>query len=121
MANSKNFKSSELACSCCNSEQVQQWALDKLQTVRDAVNRPLSITSAYRCSKHPVEAKKIESGKKPGTHNQGLAFDVYVSNGLERAEIVIAGLSSGATGIGVDKNFIHLDWRDSDPVMWVYK
>lgn len=116
MANTKNFKSEELACSCCGKEEIQQWALDKLQAVRDIVDRPLSITSAYRCSNHPVEARKT----KAGTHNQGIAFDIYVASGVERHELITTGLLVGANGIGVDKNFIHLDFRDSTPVVWTY-
>lgn len=116
MASSKNFSSDELKCSCCGEEKIQQWALDKLQAVRDIVGRPITVTSAYRCSNHPVESKKSKSG----THNQGIAFDIYVSNGAEKHELVTAGLLVGASGIGVDKNFIHLDWRDSIPVIWSY-
>lgn len=118
MASTKNFKSNELKCSCCGDENIEQWALEKLQLVRDSVDRPLAITSAYRCSNHPVEARKPKG--KVGTHRQGIAFDIYVANGLERGEIVTAGILHGASGIGVDKNFVHLDWRDTDLVMWVY-
>lgn len=116
MVNSKNFSAEELACSCCGSHGVHQWALDKLQLVRDAVARPLTITSAYRCANHPNERSKA----RPGAHNQGIAFDVYVANGAERYEIMSIGILHGATGVGVDKNFIHLDWRDNVPVAWTY-
>lgn len=116
MATSKNFKSEELACSCCGKEEIQQWALDKLQMVRNSTGRPLKITSAYRCIKHPVESRK----KKAGTHHQGIAFDIYTSNGAERYQIITQGLLAGATGIGVAKSFIHLDWRDGTPVVWTY-
>ena len=116
MAESKNFKSEELACSCCGEEHIQQWALDKLQGVRNAVGRPLIITSAYRCENHPVESRK----KKAGTHNQGIAFDIHVSNGAERYQIITQGLLAGATGIGVAKTFIHLDWRNDTPMSWTY-
>lgn len=116
MATSKNFKSEELACSCCGEEHIQQWALDKLQMVRNSTGRPLKITSAYRCGNHPVEARK----KKAGTHHQGIAFDIYTSNGAERYQIITQGLLAGATGIGVAKSFIHLDWRDDTPVIWTY-
>ena len=116
MASSKNFKSEELACSCCGEEHIQQWALDKLQMVRNSTGRPLKSTSAYRCSKHPVESRK----KKAGTHHQGIAFDIYTSNGAERYQIITQGLLAGATGIGVAKSFIHLDGRDGTPVVWTY-
>jgi len=115
-ASSKNFSADELKCSCCGDHGVQQFALDKLQEVRESVGRPLTVTSSYRCSNHPVESKK----SKPGTHNQGIAFDIAVSNGVERLEVISKGLSSGATGIGVAKTFVHLDWRDGPSVAWVY-
>jgi uncharacterized protein YcbK (DUF882 family) len=115
-ASSKNFSADELTCSCCGSHGVQQSALDHLQEVRESAGRPLTITSSYRCPNHPVEAKK----SKPGTHAQGIAFDVYVGNGAERFEIIQLGLKHGATGIGVAKSFVHLDWRNSTPVSWVY-
>ena len=115
-ASSKNFSANELKCSCCGSYGVDQDALDKLQEVRESVGRPLRVTSSYRCSNHPVESKK----SKPGTHNQGIAFDIAVSNGVERLEIISKGLSHGATGVGVAKTFVHLDWRKSTPVSWVY-
>lgn len=118
MATSKNFKSEELACTCCGESGVKQWALDKLQAIRDIVGRPLTITSAYRCSNHPLEAKKLTG--KAGTHNQGIAFDIYVSSGTERHELINTGLLVGANGIGVDKNFIHLDFREATPVVWTY-
>ena len=116
MASSKNFSSNELKCSCCGDEYVEQWALDKLQAIRNSVNRPLIITSAYRCSQHPNEISKT----KAGTHSQGIAFDIAVSNGAERYQLIAQGLLHGATGIGVDKNFIHLDFRGTIPVVWTY-
>lgn len=116
LASTKNFSAEELKCSCCGEYGVQQFALDKLQEIRDSVGRPLTVTSSYRCSNHPVEKRK----SKPGTHNQGIAFDIQVSNGSERHELVSKGLSHGATGIGVANTFVHLDWRTGTPVVWVY-
>jgi uncharacterized protein YcbK (DUF882 family) len=95
---------------------MQKEAVDLLQKVRDIVGRPLQITSAYRCENHPVESRK----EKPGTHNQGIAIDIYATNGAERYEIITAGLKVGATGIGVAKKFVHLDFRDGVPVCWTY-
>lgn len=116
MASSKNFKESELTCSCCGESGVQQWALDKLQLIREEYNKGMTITSSYRCPNHPVEARKA----KAGTHAQGIAFDVFVSNGAQRYELVSLAMKHGANGIGVDKNFIHIDFRDATRVVWVY-
>lgn len=116
MAESKNFSESELVCSCCGKSGVQQWALDKLQAIRDEYGKPMTITSSYRCENHPVERSKA----KAGTHNQGIAFDVHVYGGNDRYELVSLAMKHGANGIGVDKNFVHIDFRDSIRVVWVY-
>ena len=116
MAKSKNFSESELVCSCCGESGVQQWALDKLQAIRDDYGKPMTITSSYRCSDHPVERSKA----KAGTHNMGIAFDVHVHSGNERYELVSLAMKHGANGIGVDKNFVHIDFRDTIRVVWVY-
>ena len=116
MVETKNFSSEELTCSCCGDSGVEQWALDKLQEIRDNLGRPLKITSAYRCSNHPIEARK----KVPGSHNQGTAFDIYYSNGAELHQLVSQGVLKGAVGIGIAKNFVHLDWRTGTPVGWTY-
>jgi hypothetical protein len=34
--------------------------------------------------------------------------------------IVSKALEHGFKGIGVAKSFVHLDTRDSEPVMWTY-
>lgn len=115
MASSKNFTSDELKCSCCGQEKIEQWALDKLQAIRDEAGRPLKINSAYRCKNHPEEAKKI----KGGTHTQGIAFDIAVSGGAQRMEIIKLGIKHGINGLGVANTFVHLDWRDDDSA-WKY-
>ena len=116
MASSKNFSESELTCSCCGQSGVQQWALDKLQAIRDEYAKGMTITSSYRCANHPNERTKV----KTGTHNQGIAFAVYVSNGAQRYELVSLAIKHGANGIGVEKNFIHIDFRNTTRVVWVY-
>lgn len=116
MSESKNFSESELACSCCGASGVQQWALDKLQAIRDDYGKPMIITSSYRCPEHPIERIKA----KAGTHAMGIAFDVHVNGGNDRYELVSLAMKHGASGIGVDKNFVHIDFRDSIRVVWVY-
>lgn len=106
-----------LRCSCgCNGYEVQQWALDKLQEVREAAGRPLTVTSGYRCKDHPSEARKAS----PGHHNFGTAFDIAVNGGAERHELIKLGIEHGATGIGVAKTFVHLDWRGGQAMAWEY-
>lgn len=116
MYSTKNFSAEELTCKCCGEYGMDRKVVDRLQELRNIVNRPLKITSAYRCKNHPAESKK----SKPGTHNQGIAVDIYVANGAERHEIMTTGLLLGARGIGIAKTFVHLDWREGTEVCWTY-
>ena len=116
MYSTKNFTAEEFACKHTGEHGIQKHVVDKIQALRDMVGRPLTISSAYRSPTHPIEAKK----STPGTHAQGLAVDIKVSSGAERYELIQCGLLLGATGIGVNKTFIHLDWRKTTPVAWEY-
>lgn len=118
---SKNFKAKEFRCKCpkCNMQKPHQMkpeVIDALQRIRDKVG-PLVITSAYRCKDHPIEAKK----STPGQHNKGVAVDVKFSGSVQRFQILKEAFSEGASGIGWDKSFIHIDWRKGSPsVAWDY-
>lgn len=121
MYQTKNFSARELRCKCpiCNRNQPHKMKIevvDKIQAMRDSIGRPLVITSAYRCAKHPVEAKKA----KPGQHNAGTAVDIAFESSNQRYEIIKAAIQQGATGIGWGNGFIHVDFRDSTPVAWDY-
>ena len=121
MQSTRSFKEHEWACKCARCKQVtphkmQAHVMEQVQAIRDEAGRPLHLTSAYRCPLHPEEAKKA----KPGQHSAGLAVDIAVANGAERLEIIKLGLAHGATGVGVASGFVHLDWRTSTPVAFVY-
>ena len=108
MIRTKNFKPfcDKLECQHCGEEGVQQWALDKLQLIRDDYGKPMYLTSAYRCDQHPNERVK----SKPGTHNKGVAFDVFASDGIAKGKLLELALKHGAKGIGIANNFIHIDF-----------
>ncbi len=111
----------KLACTCgksdCTKKVVKQSTLTRLQKVRDDALRPLTVTSGGRCSKHPNEIKRT----KPADHQKGIAVDISVAGGLERAQIVRLGMKHGFNAVGVAKTFVHLGYREGEPfVMWVY-
>ena len=54
------------------------------------------------------------------THVLGIACDIKVNNGSEKMTIVKEAIRLGFTGIGIAKNFIHLDRRTTTPVIWTY-
>ena len=127
MAQTKNFNvksDPKLACTCghpqCDKREVSIIALVRLQAVRESVNRPLTVTSGGRCPNHPNEIHRTV----PADHQKCLGIDISVSGGLERGEIVAAGLKSGFNAIGVAETFVHLGYRQELPpgktMMWVY-
>ena len=112
----KFFRLEEFNCTHTNRNEMDHEFLVKLDELRERVGFPFIITSGYRDATHPAETRKSE----PGTHNQGIAADIAVSNGFERMNIVHEALKLGFGGIGVAKSFIHIDDRKTTPVMWTY-
>ena len=53
-------------------------------------------------------------------HAHGIAADIAVHDGVERMAVVQKAIEHGFNGIGVAKSFVHVDKRQSTPVMWVY-
>ena len=50
----------------------------------------------------------------------GIAADIKVSGGAQRRLIVEKALELGFGGIGIAKTFVHVDIRETTPVMWCY-
>ena len=120
----KNFSADEFKCSHCGSNEMKPEFMDKLQQLRNAYNKPMRITSGYRCPKHPIEAAKT----KPGAHASGMAADVGVQ-GAEAHRLLQLALELGFTGIGVQQKgagrFLHLDTISNQPdsprpTVWSY-
>lgn len=110
----------KLACSCCgklpDSKEFHN-LMNRLDSLREICDFPLSVSSGYRCPNHPIEARK----SKPGQHSIA-AVDLKVSRGKAHTVLKHA-LWLGFTGIGVQQKgsgrFIHLDLRDT-PTVWSY-
>lgn len=116
MIETRSFKASELVCKHCGKEGVSLSALNKLQKLRDLWEKPMILTSAYRCPEHPEEVKKA----KGGTHTKGIAFDVKTTP-AEQVQLMSLALSLGFKGFGMGKTFTHLDLREQDHVSaWHY-
>jgi uncharacterized protein YcbK (DUF882 family) len=104
--------------------------MDKLQKLREAVGKPLTITSGYRSIDHSIEAAKIADGKPAGSHTTGKAVDVACERGFAY-QVLFAAVKLGFTGIGVQQSgsrrFLHLDTVGVDdnfhvprPALWSY-
>ena len=113
----KFFRLEEFNCTHTNLNEMDHEFLVKLDELRERVGFPFIITSGYRDATHPAEARKAEPGT--GTHCQGIAADIAVSNGFERMNIVHEAIKMGFS-IGVARTFVHVDDRKTTPVMWTY-
>ena len=112
----KYFSITEFDCKETGENNMDPEFLEKLDTLRHYCGLPFIITSGYRSPSHSLEAIK----EIPGTHAQGIAADIKITNSAHRYSLIKAALEHGFTGIGVAGTFIHLDIRGSLPVMWTY-
>ena len=127
MAKTRNFNPQsdvKLLCTCgdhrCDKRSVTQEFLNRLQVLRNEVNRPLKVTSGGRCPYHPNELKR----DKPADHQKCQAVDIAVNNGVERGQLVKYAIDCGFNAIGVAKGFVHLGVRGElkagTVIVWTY-
>lgn len=115
-----NFPLSELQCKCgCETPGPVLVALRKLshrlQTIRDAFGKPITIESGYRCPEHN---KKV-GGAEKSLHLKGMAADLKFSeksgdfaHGFIEGLIAAGRLDEG--GIGRYRKYpdmVHYDYR----------
>ena len=104
---SKNFKLKEFQCKDGSQlVKIDSELLHKLQKLRDSIGKPIIINSGYRT---PEYNKKV-GGAKNSHHMKGQAVDIRIS-GLKPEEIAKIAEKVGFTGIGIYRNFTHLDIR----------
>lgn len=116
---SKYFKLDEFRCKCgCGQANIKQELIDKLTIAREMAGVPFDIRrgSGYRCKSH----NKAVGGANDSQHLYGTAVDIPCFNSIDRFKIINSLLRAGFTGIGIAKNFVHGDIRDSTSVVWLY-
>ena len=122
--NYPNFKKEEFDCKHSGKNEMKADFMEKLQQLRTAYGKPMRITSGFRDSTHPIEAKKARAG----AHASGKAADI----GVDREDaytLLKMALEIGFTGIGIQQKgggrFIHLDTIENGPeflrpTIWSY-
>ena len=95
----KNFNRSEFQCSCgCGQQSVDTELAEKLQLIRDKVDRPLKITSGYRCITHNAAV----GGSQNSKHRYGMAADWRTENrSINPVALGILAQAVGFGGIGI--------------------
>lgn len=113
---SKNFSRHEFAClgeDCCDhSAPVMPELVSGLQTLRDRVGLPLSISCGFRCRRH----NKAVSRTPDSQHTLGTAVDVRCPKGFtpkQLAELAetIPVFRDGGIGVYPEEGFVHVDVR----------
>ena len=113
----KHFAREEFDCQVSDTNNMEMEFLEKLDELRAYCGFPFVITSGYRHpTMHPIENKK----EVPGTHAQGIAADIKITNAADRFSLVNNAVKLGFTGIGVASDFVHVDTRGTTPVIWIY-
>ena len=114
----RNFRPREFYCKCgeClgrppnpSTTRHLAWVL---QQIRDLVNVPMSITSAYRCPDHNEKV----GGAKNSQHKLGSAADLQ-AKGLKSQDLhaaivdLVKSKRIPEGGLGLYNSFVHYDIR----------
>ncbi len=110
------FESEEFDCHHTGRNEMDTEFLMLLDELRYRCGFPFVITSGYRDPSHPAEALK----KTPGTHAEGIAADIKVTNGHQAYLIMKEAFALGFGGIAYGPGFVHVDNRDGIEVSWRY-
>jgi zinc D-Ala-D-Ala carboxypeptidase len=110
-----SFTPQELASKGEGELLIDEPSLDKLQTLRNMLGKPLIVTSAYRSHAH----NKSQGGAPNSQHRLGKAYDIIQTNHNPQ-EFIAAARQVGFRGIGQypKSNFVHIDtgparvWND---------
>lgn len=104
----KSFTSLEFDChgNDCSITYIDDNLVTLLQRIRDHFDKPLIITSGYRCKAHNAAVK----GGTNSYHMRGMAADIVVQ-GVSTAEVAKYAESIGVKGIGLYSSFVHVDTR----------
>lgn len=109
---SDNFWAYEWDCNCNNSECdrtiISEELVKKLQEHRDKWDRPVIITSGYRCPTYN-KSKKV-GGSKNSQHLYGKAADIFVY-GLTPRQVHKDCQDFAGLGLYEKKGFCHVDVR----------
>ena len=101
-----SFSPAEIACRGTGAIKINTEAMDKLQTLRNRLGKPLIVRSAYRSPSH----NRAVGGAKASKHMDGTAFDIAMSN-HDPAAFEATARAVGFLGFGFypRSGFIHVD------------
>ena len=111
----RHFKLSEFACHCCKRVMLHPKLLATLVELRNTLERPVYITSGYRCFKYNQKVGGIVNSY----HCIGLAVDIQVKDiNLITLLEICENIDFSGIGFYEKKNFLHLDVRPTKRSRW---
>jgi len=112
------FRPHEFVCRHCGKVIIDADLVLLLERMRQDLQRPIIITSAYRCP----EYNKQVGGVPNSAHTRGYAVDIAVDKARFRYMVISWLLDNGVTRIGIGDSFIHFDIDPEKPkhVIWHY-
>lgn len=114
---SQHFHDSEFKCPCCDMTTVAGTLVSKLQQLRDIINKPIKVTSGYRCKR---ENKKV-GGSDNSAHLLGEGADIQVK-GMATVTLAMIACKIEGIRIGMYPNHLHIDVRPANPSRyWIVK
>jgi hypothetical protein len=101
-----SFSPAEIACRGTGAIKINTDAMDKLQTLRNRLGKPLIVRSGYRSPSH----NRAVGGAPASKHMLGTAFDIAMSN-HNPAAFAEAARAVGFLGFGTypRSGFMHID------------
>lgn len=108
---SKYFTKNEFRCACCGELPdggIDERLLEVCDAIREAIGKPITVLSGYRCAKHNAEVGGVPNSQ----HVLGTAADLTFDEvDIERLAQVAEAV--GADGIGryPEQSFVHVDTR----------
>lgn len=116
----KNFSWSEFECKCglCGEYSMDIQFVNRLQRMREAYGRGITISSGFRCKLH----NELIGGVSTSSHLKGVAADISYAGSRDRHDLILAALEAGFSRIGIAESYIHvdLDTSKSQRVIWLY-
>ena len=108
-----SFSPAEIACRGTGAIKINTEAMDKLQSLRNRLGKPLIVRSGYRSPSH----NRAVGGAPASKHMQGTAFDIAMSN-HDPVAFAEAARAVGFLGFGTypRSGFMHIDLG---PAPWV--
>ena len=104
-----------MRCPHCETVRINDGyteLIGRLQLLRERINRPIIITSGYRCP----EYNRRVNGATNSQHMLGTAADIRV-DGMTPRQLADHARTAGFRGIGIYSNSLHVDVRQT-PATW---